>query len=178
MRAPQKTTRACARPPARSPPPPPARVFAQAVARAGAPGPRRTALPTRRPAGAPAPACLPPPRRAARALPLLPPRARPRRQRRRGGIASPTAPGETRYPPCCCSCSSWISRNLLTTKDRKICSILVAMTAAPHRHPPRAPLSFLPRREASGIPQATAATRGRGPWLTSALYALSRLAAP
>lgn len=109
------------------------------------------------------------------ALPLLSPRGRPRLRR--------LAPGRLVYPSCCC-CSSWISRNLLTTKDRKICSILVAMTALRHRRPaaPTSPAAalrfpFLPRREASNIPQGTAATRGRGPVLTSSLYALSRLAA-
>lgn len=45
-----------------------------------------------------------------------------------------------RYPPCCCCCSSWISRNLLTTKERRISSIFVAMTpplpSCPDARPP------------------------------------------
>lgn len=113
----------------------------KASARPQAPGLRHVAANTTRdPAG---PVRLTPSQGGARA-PLSPPsfpsflpRPRPRRSSGPGRFSPPAA---ARYPPCCCCCcSSWISRNLLTTKERKICSILVAMTALARRPPP-APL--------------------------------------
>lgn len=113
----------------------------KASARPQAPGLRHVAANTTRdPAG---PVRLTPSQGGARA-PLSPPsfpsflpRPRPRRS---SGPSRFSPPAAARYPPCCCCCcSSWISRNLLTTKERKICSILVAMTALARRPPP-APL--------------------------------------
>lgn len=63
-----------------------------------------------------------------------------------------------RYPPCCCCCSSWISRNLLTTKDRRISSIFVAMTpplpSCPDARPPASHSALRPRARAD-VPAAS-----------------------
>lgn len=122
---------------------PPA-AFAESVCKAATPRsqPRRSLI---RAVRAPGPDRLTPSRGGARApfsppsFPSFLPRPRPRRD---SGPGRSSSPAVARYPPCCCCCSSWISRNLLTTKERKICSILVAMTAlaALARRPPPAPL--------------------------------------